>query len=63
MTNIYEIYTTNQNGTIKGWDIKWVRCKPEHIEIFPLFDCVITVNDYPMSDDGTNIIDWNGKSL
>lgn len=56
--NIYEIYTSHPVTGESGWDIKFVRATVEGIKSFPNFDCIITVNDYPMQSDGTGIINF-----
>ncbi len=45
--NIYEIYIKNPHTGEGGWEIKWVQAESkEQVSKFPLFDCVISVNDY-----------------
>ncbi len=47
----YEIYTCNPaDVTEGGWDIKLVISTDRLIKSYPLFDCVITKNDHPVSD-------------
>ena len=43
--NNYEIYTRCPKTGECGWDIELVRSTKSDIESYPLFDCVITVND------------------
>lgn len=62
--NIYEIYTKHPTTGETGWDIQWVRCKPEHIEQFPLFDEIITTNDFPcINSDPSIIIDFDPEKI
>jgi hypothetical protein len=56
--NIYEIYTKHPKTGDGGWDIVWVRAVPENISSYPLFDCIITTNDFPVSSDCNIIVDW-----
>ena len=53
--NIYEIYTKHPETGEGGWDILFVRCHADEIESYPLFDCVITVNDLPF---GLSVTDF-----
>ena len=57
MTHIYEIYTKNPETGEKGWDIKWVNASEDRIRSFPNFDCVITIDDFPMAGD-QKLINW-----
>jgi len=41
----YEIYTKNPETGEEGWDIKLVWSTPDMIELYPHFDCVVTIND------------------
>ena len=57
----YEIYTYNDKpidfgcyagsaiGEVSGWDIKLVATNDD-IRLYPLFDCVITINDFTLDD-------------
>ncbi len=56
--NIYEIYTKNPATGEGGWKIAWVRTSVDKISSFPDFDCVISINDYPMQRDGKDIVDF-----
>jgi hypothetical protein len=50
--NIYEVYTTDGK-------LLWIRSTDNAIRTYPNFDEIVTVNDYPMSSDGSDIIDWS----
>jgi hypothetical protein len=57
-SHVFEIYTSNPATGETGWDIEWVRATRSDIEQYPNFDCIITMNDYPMTGDRDNIIDF-----
>jgi hypothetical protein len=58
--NIYEIYTKHPVTLEGGWDLIFVRAPSvEALKQRKLFDCVVTVNDYPMSSDGSDIVNWD----
>ena len=68
--NLYEIYTYNEEditegcykgkkaGEVTGWNIFWVLSTDEKIKTFPLFDCIITKNDYGMIDRSIGAYIW-----
>ena len=56
--HIYEIYTKNPDTGETGWTIKWVRATKEGIKTFPHFDCIITIDDYPMQGILERLINW-----
>ena len=72
MKNIYEVYLYNDKpintgcyagseiGTVSGWSIEYIECTREALTSYPLFDCIISINDYPMTYTGTAIIEWKG---
>lgn len=54
---VYEIYTINPETKEAGWDLLFVRTNKD-IKTFPNFDCIITVNDFPMNGDVDSIIEF-----
>jgi hypothetical protein len=51
--NIYEIYTKHPETGEGGWTIEFIEAPDrETVATYPLFDCVITVNDYPCIHEG-----------
>jgi hypothetical protein len=55
MKHVYEIYTKCPLTGVTGWEIEFVYASEDEIESFPNFDCIITVDDCPIS---TMIINW-----
>ena len=59
--NIYEIYTKNPVTGEAGWEIKFVEAENvQQLEQFPLFDCVISVNDFI---HGNELYHYTGKRV
>ena len=62
MKHIYEIYTKNPDDlSIGGWDIKFIYASASTIKSFPLFDEIITIDDYPTFgsvDSQPKLINW-----
>ena len=54
---VFEIYTHHpRDPSCRGWDIRFVRSTRSDIKSYPLFDCIITVDDnYPRQ----RVDDWS----
>lgn len=65
-TNCFEIYTKNPETNESGWDIinvevisDTVKEAKEKIKNYPLFDCIITCNDWHHKSEAWPL--WNGE--
>ena len=56
--HIYEIYTKNPKTGESGWDIKFVLATKSTIKLYPNFDCIITVDDYPLQNPRPKLINF-----